>query len=144
MARFTQEQIEQLRQSPHIALVSESTILFKPEFKLYLLEQKRLGRRMRDVLRESGIDPDILGAKRIENLSHRLNRDAKEGNCFADGRKTNGRTVPPEVGEMSLEEGFRWILHELEYTKQEVEFLKKLQMANMEARKEWESKHRPK
>lgn len=144
MARFTQEQMEHLRQSPHIALVSESTIIFKPEFKLYLLEQKRLGRRMRDALRESGIDPDILGAKRIENLSHRLNRDAKEGSSFADGRKTNGRTVPPEVGEMSLEEGFRWILHELEYTKQEVEFLKKLQMANMEARKEWESKHQPK
>lgn len=144
MARFTQEQMEHLRQSPHIALVSESTIIFKPEFKLYLLEQKRLGRRMRDALRESGIDPDILGAKRIENLSHRLNRDAKEGNSFADGRKTNGRTVPPEIGEMSLEEGFRWIMHELEYTRQEVEFLKKLQMANMEARKEWESKHQPK
>ena len=31
---------------------------------------------------------------------------------------------------------------ELEYAKQEVEFLKKLQMANTEARKEWESKHR--
>lgn len=45
---------------------------------------------------------------------------------------------------MDLEARVRWLTHQLEYTRQEVEFLKKLQMANTEARKEWESKHRPK
>ena len=34
--------------------------------------------------------------------------------------------------------------HELAYTRQEVEFLKKLQAANMEAQKKWESRHRQK
>ena len=34
--------------------------------------------------------------------------------------------------------------HELAYTRQEVEFLKKLQLADMEARKQWKSRHQPK
>ena len=38
--------------------------------------------------------------------------------------------------------GIKQLEHELAYTRQEVEFLKKLRMADMEAQKEWESKHR--
>lgn len=34
--------------------------------------------------------------------------------------------------------------HELAYTRQEVEFLKKIQNAGMEEQKVWESKHRRK
>ena len=44
----------------------------------------------------------------------------------------------------SPEEKICRLEHELAYVKQEVEFLKKLQMANMEAKKSWESKHRQK
>ena len=82
--------------------------------------------------------------KRVENLSYRLNRDIRDNADFTDKRKTNGRTAAPAEGEMDLEARVRWLTHQLEYTRQEVEFLKKLQMANTEARKQWESKHQPK
>ena len=144
MAKFTQEQMEQLRQSPHVLQVTESFVMLKPEFKLYLWEQKQQGRSVREVLRENGIDPKVFGEKRVENLSYRLNRDIRDNADFTDKRKTNGRTAAPAEGEMDLEARVRWLTHQLEYTRQEVEFLKKLQMANTEARKEWESKHRPK
>lgn len=144
MAKFTQEQIEQLRKSPHIAQVAESFVMLKPEFKLYLWEQKQQGRQVREVLRENGIDPQVFGEKRVENLSYRLNRDIRDNADFADKRKTNGRTASLPEGEMDLEARVRWLTHQLEYTRQEVEFLKKLQMANTEARKEWESKRLPK
>ena len=141
MAKFTQEQMEQLRQSPHVLQVTESSVMLKVEFKLYLWEQKQQGRSVREVLRENGIDPKVFGEKRLENLSYRLNRDIRD---TADFAKSNGRTAAPAEGEMDLEARVRWLTHQLEYTRQEVEFLKKLQMANTEARKEWESKHRPK
>lgn len=144
MARFSKEQIEILERSPHVALVSETTIMFKPEFKRYLQEQKQQGRRIREVLLEQGIDPQILGGKRIENLSYRLKQDTNEENWSVDGRSTNGRTTVSPDEEMDLEARVRWLTHELEYTRQEVAFLKKLQMANTEARKAWESKHQPK
>lgn len=144
MARLTKEQIERLRQSPHVDQVTETYIILKPSFKRYLLEQKRQGRSVRDVLRENGIDPRDFGEKRVENLSYRLNRDARDNADFEDRRKYNGRPEAPPEGESDLENQIRWLTHQLEYTRQEVEFLKKLQTANTEARKEWELKHRPK
>ena len=98
---------------------------------------------MKDIFRDNGIDPDILGRKRIENFSVRLDDAVREGKFLPDRRIYNSRpsgAADPE--QMTLEERVRWLIHELEYAKQEVEFLKKLQMANTEARKEWESKHR--
>lgn len=136
MSRLTQEQIERLQRSPHVAQVSEYCVTFKPEFKRFLAEQKHQGRRLREVLREWGIDPDDLGQKRIENLSYQLNRLGREKDELANERKS------PKV-DLDLEARVRWLTHELEYAKQEIEFLKKLQMANTEARKQWESKHQP-
>ena len=98
---------------------------------------------MREILRENGIDPDMLGRKRIENLSMRVNDLGRAGGDFSDQRVYNGRPAANERRkDMSLEDRVRWLTNELAYTKQEVEFLKKLQMANTEARKEWGSKHR--
>lgn len=134
MSKLTQEQIEQLRRSPHVAIVSESYVTFKPEFKRFLAEQKQQGRKLREVLREWGIDPDVLGQKRLENLSYLLNRMSREET--EPQRKSDGK-------EVDMEAQVRWLTHELEYTRQEVEFLKKLQMANTEARKQWESTHQP-
>ena len=144
MGKFTQEQIEQLRKNPHVSQVSESFILLEPEFKLYLWEQKQQGRPIRAVLLENGIDPKVLGEKRVENICYRLKRDVRDNAGFADQRKSNGKIAIPPEGEMDLEARVRWLTHQLEYTRQEVEFLKKLQMANTEARKQWESKHQPK
>ena len=97
----------------------------------------------RETDESNGIDPDILGRKRIENFSVRLDDAVREGRFLPDRRIYNSRPAGAAAPEqMPLEERVRWLIHELEYAKQEVEFLKKLQMANTEARKEWESKHR--
>lgn len=143
MANFTDEQIAQLSSNRNVEWVSKSSVQFTPEFKLLAWEQKQQGKSMKDIFRDNGIDPEALGRKRIENFSIRLNEAVREGHVFADKRIYNSRpagTTDPE--QMSLEERVRWLTHELEYAKQEVEFLKKLQMANTEARKEWELKHR--
>ena len=103
----------------------------------------RQGKGVKEIFRENGIDPEVLGRKRVENFSIRLNEVGRRGGDFEDQRIYNSRPVIVEDKEkMALEDRVLWITNELAYTKQEVEFLKKLQMANMEARKEWESKHR--
>jgi hypothetical protein len=143
MANFTDEQIAQLSGNQNVQWVSRTGVQFTPEFKLLTWEQKQQGRRMKDIFRDNGIDPDILGRKRIENFSVRLDDAVREGRFLPDRRIYNSRPAGAAAPEqMPLEERVRWLIHELEYAKQEVEFLKKLQMANTEARKEWESKHR--
>ena len=79
MANFTDEQIAQLSGNQNVQWVSRTGVQFTPEFKLLAWEQKQQGRRMKDIFRDNGIDPDILGRKRIENFSVRLDDAVREG-----------------------------------------------------------------
>ena len=72
-----------------------------------------------------------------------IQRFPKQKSGFSDRRSENYRR-PPKTGEETVEQRIRQLENELAYTRQEVEFLKKLQAANMEAQKQWESKHRQK
>ena len=125
MANFTEEQVAQLAQNKNVAWVSKAGVQFTAEFKLLAWEQKQQGKRMREILRENGIDPDMLGRKRIENLSMRVNDLGRAGGDFSDQRVYNGRPAANERRkDMSLEDRVLWLTNELAYTKQEVEFLK--------------------
>lgn len=143
MGRFSEAEVQQLRENPNVGYVTEREIFFTEAFKQLAWEQKQSGKTLPSIFRENGIDPQILGHKRIENFSRRLREKARGKGDFSDQRQSNQR--PSSSGSaVTLEEKVRQLEHELAYTQQEVEFLKKIQMANTEARKEWESKHRPK
>ncbi|MBQ6159769.1 MAG: hypothetical protein IJK24_02355 [Oscillospiraceae bacterium] len=141
--KLSEAQLRQLRANVNVEKATEYYVVFTEAFKQLAYEQKQTGKHLREIFRENGIDPELLGAKRIENFNQMLNQRGRDGRGFQDRRKDNRRPTDEERKE-SLEEQVRRLQHELAYTRQEVEFLKKLQMANTEARKEWESKHRPK
>ncbi len=141
--KLSEAQLRQLRANVNVEKATEYYVVFTEAFKQLAYEQKQTGKHLREIFRENRIDPELLGAKRIENFNQMLNQRGRDGRGFQDRRKDNRRPTDEERKE-SLEEQVRRLQHELAYTRQEVEFLKKLQMANTEARKEWESKHRPK
>ena len=134
----------QLRGSIYVKSVSPSTICFTEEFKKYVYQKYKSGTTLRQVFLECGIDPDILGEGRIEGFRYNLNKCAKRDEGFADKRQGNYRYPPKPMDEGTMEARIKHLEHELAYTRQEVEFLKKVQMADMEARRQWESKHQPK
>ena len=140
--KLTEEQLRLLRANVNVEKATEYYVVFTEQFKQLAWERKQGGKRMREIFRENGIDPELLGDKRIQNFSQTLNQRAHEGNGFKD-RRTDNRRPSAEETAQTLEEQVKRLQHELAYTRQEVEFLKKLQMANTEARKQWESKHRP-
>ena len=141
MGKFSKAEVMELQGNENVAYVTEQEVVFTEDFKKHAWEGKRSGKNLPTIFRENGIDPQILGHKRVENFSRRLREKAKN-NDFSDERKENHRpSGKPET--YSLEEKVSRLEHELAYTRQEVEFLKKIQMANTEARKAWESKHRP-
>ena len=140
---LSKREIEELRRSPHVASVSANTVRFTEEFKKLAYDAKTRGISVAETMRRNGIDPDILGHSRVEGFSYTLNKKAKQESGFADGRSENYRR-PPKTGEETVDQRLRQLENELAYTRQEVEFLKKLQAANMEAQKQWESRHRQK
>ena len=140
--KFTEEQMEELRQNPYVEAVTENMVCFTMEFKRYFYSQAKAGISSRKIFKECGIDPNILGTKRIEGFRTTLNRNVRLGKGFTD----RAHKRPPEKSseDKTLEARVRYLENELAYTRQEVEFLKKIQMADMEAQIKWESKHPPK
>ena len=140
--KFTKGQIQQLSANKNVRMVSETTISFHEEFSRRYYSERMDGKRPADIFRENGIDPEILGKSRIKSYDVHNKRKAEREVGFTDERKLNQRR-PKNVPQTDADR-ITQLEHELAYTRQEVEFLKKIASANMEARIAWESKHRQK
>ena len=137
---FSEQEVEILRQSVIVKSVTTKTVSFTEDFKRLAYQEKCNGIPVVETMKKYGIDPEILGPCRVNGFAYQLNKKAKQDGGFVDRRVGNYRR-PPRTGDESVEQRVRQLESELAYTRQEVEFLKKLQMANMEAQKRWESKH---
>ncbi|MBQ4451303.1 MAG: hypothetical protein IKZ43_10740 [Acidaminococcaceae bacterium] len=139
---FSQEEVEILRNNPNVAGVTSRLIYFTPEFKQKAYDELIGGAKLRDILLRSGIDPSVLGEIRIRGLQQKLEKQAARPEGFQNLKQSGQKPVTSK--EKSLEKQVRELQHQLAYTQQEVEFLKKIRMADLEAQKQWESKHRQK
>ena len=146
MARrlLTKEEIEKLKQSPYVAKATPYQISFTTDFKRMAYQELNEGKLMREILTESGIDVEILGDCRIWSVAEKIKKAAERESGFTDQREKNSRKPGKMTEEQVMAKRVEQLEHELAYTRQEVEFLKKLQAANMEAQKKWESRHRQK
>ena len=135
------EEIAELRDSPFVSSIISGRITFTPEFKQMAYRQLTNGKSMREIFEENGIDPDILGSSRIWGFAEKLRANAAREEGFTDLRARNSRKPAKGTKEQALAARVEQLEHELAYTRQEVEFLKKIRMADLEARKSWESKH---
>lgn len=117
-------------------------IYFTPEFKQKAYDELIGGAKLRDILLRSGIDPSVLGEIRIRGLQQKLEKQAARPEGFQNLKQSGQKPVTSK--EKSLEKQVRELQHQLAYTQQEVEFLKKIRVADLEAQKQWESKHRQK
>ena len=139
---FTPEEIERLEKNIHVKRVSKKTISFTEEFTRTFYNERMDGKRPEDIFRENGIDPELLGQSRVKSYDFHTRRNAQRESGFTDERRLNRRR--PKKPATTDADRITQLEHELAYTRQEVEFLKKIASANMEARIAWESKHRPK
>ena len=144
---FSPEEIEQLSSNRYVKSISPSTVRFTEDFKQYFLDRRSEGATSAQIFLECGIDPAILGESRIDGFRYMVKKQASREGGFTDRNVQGRRFAAPRAAKPANEsdaEKLRRLEHELAYTRQEVEFLKKLQMADMEARRQWESKHQPK
>lgn len=141
---FTKMEIELLRMNPNIANITPTRLMFTVEFKRAAYSMLVDGVSMRDILKQHDIDPNILGSTRIMGIAQRLRAMGTREEGFKDLRIKNTHQPAKETTEQTLAARVSQLEHELAYTRQEVEFLKKIHMADLEARMSWESKHRQK
>lgn len=121
--KFSEESIEKLRSNKYVVKVSESSVQFSEEFKAKIIHESSLGKSYKRVLREVGVDPEVLGARRINELFRRSREQAQRPSGF-ERMKSSGR--PKKLTFSSPEEENRYLKDKIEYLQQENEFLKKL------------------
>ena len=111
---LSKQEIEKLRKNPYVASVTANTVRFTEAFKELAYEKKSQGIPVMETMRQCGIDPEILGASRVEGFSYTLNKKAKQESGFSDRRSENYRR-PPKTGEETVEQRIRQLENELAY-----------------------------
>ena len=127
MAQFTPTQKEILQANPFTLFVDERQIRFTLEFKEYLLsEREKNGTPWKEVFRKAGYDPDILGEQRITKAVTSIRKEAASERGL---HETISKKTQVKINEKQKEKvAIRDLQQEVIRLRQEVEFLKKIQM----------------
>jgi transposase len=137
---FTEEQQVILRKNPYVVKVSETSITYTDEFKERFYTEYKAGNWPSAILRAMGFDPRMLGKRRINHFVVDVKKYEALNGDFHDRRKdSSGR---PKTKDLTPEEKISRLEHQVQYLKQENEFLKKINYVEKIAA--WEAKRRQK
>jgi len=128
--KFTEEEIILLKASPYVLNATPSIVHFSAEFKKLFWEAYTAGKRPRDIVIQLGLDPEILGATRIEGLKTLVKGEVKAGKGFRDLNTFNDHWKTFVDSGTTPETRIRYLEHQLAYKDQEIEFLKKIVSLN--------------
>lgn len=128
---FTKKEQQILQENPYTLKVTKYIIQYTPDFKTKFWEQYRLGVWPSTIFKELGYDVAILGAKRIEGAAAAIKKQAEIDGDFVEistkHRKKDSTVV--DYSELPPDKAIRRMQTEIEYLRQEMEFLKKIMQA---------------
>lgn len=128
---FTEEQQQLLRQNPYIYSVTDTRINLTKEFKEIFLKEYKSGISPRKILEDHGFDIDTIGERRVWSISNHIRTEFKKYGNFHEGYRS--RAVPSSdtfsnanSKSSSDADKIKQLQQEVDYLKQEMEFLKKI------------------
>ena len=144
---LSEAEIASLKSHPGVEKVTERVVIFTPEFKRKVHSRMTAGEDIFDILETEGIDVSALGKPRIYGMREKLQKYANRAEGFEkrsrhDRRQLEASDATQSTADSDIQSRLKRLEHELAYARQEIEFVKKIQMADTEARRTWESKHR--
>ena len=126
---FTKEEIDILDQTPYVYSVTGSRVTLTREFKEIFLTAYKAGELPRTILEDHGFDINILGERRIASISYHIREEYKKYGEFHEGygpRSSRGSSPMVPNQPISEKDELKQLRHEVDYLKQEIEFLKKI------------------
>ena len=127
---FTKEQQQLLRQNPYIYSVTDTRITLTKAFKELFMTAYDAGTSPRTILEDHGFDISLIGERRIWSISQRIRTEYQKYGEFHEGYSTRraltnqsdttASSVPSDADKL------KQLQHEIDYLKQEMEFLKKI------------------
>ena len=128
---FTEEQQQLLRQNPYIYSVTETRITLTKEFKELFMTAYKAGESPRKILEYHDFDISLIGERRIWSISQHIRTEYKKYGAFHEGYGPRGEAASPDAPTdaakpVSEADEIKQLRHEVDYLKQEMEFLKKI------------------
>lgn len=118
---LTREEINILRKSPYISGVNEKQISYTNEFKYHFMEEYFIGKKPKQIFEDAGLDPEILGSKRIERAAQRWKESYAAGSLGAYKDRRNKEDDTSEHGEDLPVKGY---LNVIQKQKEEIKELR--------------------
>jgi hypothetical protein len=137
MKEYTEKQIKQLKANPYTFKVTKNKLYFTAKFKEDFWVSYQAGNAPRKIMQDLGYDLSIFTQKQIDNYVQRIKGEALSGNGFREGENRE-RRVPMKAtkeDDLSSPQSIERMQNELLYLRQEVEYLKKIIIADNSKRK---------
>ena len=138
MKEYTEKQIKELKKNPYVFKVTKQKLFYTAYFKEDFWVSYQAGNTPRKILRDFGFDINIFGQKQIDSLVQHIKKQALSGKGFTEGENRQ-RRVPMKATseeELSSPQSIERMQNELLYLRQEVEFLKKIIIADNSKKKD--------
>ena len=132
MRTFTEEQIKKLKKNPYTFKITRNKLYFTAKFKEDFWISYQAGNAPRKVMQDLGYDLSMFTQKQIDNYVQRIKREALSGEGFREGENRQRRIPMKATDEKELvtPQSVERMQNELLYLRQEVEFLKKIIVAD--------------
>lgn len=137
MRTFTEEQIKKLKKNPYTFKLTKNKLYFTAKFKEDFWISYQAGNAPRKIMHDLGYDLSMFTQKQIDNYVQRIKREALSGEGFREGENRK-RRIPRKATdekELSSPQSIERMQNELLYLRQEVEFLKKIIIADNSRKK---------
>jgi len=136
MATFTPEQIKTLRANPYVLDVTSKKLIFTVKFKERFWKEYQQGRMPGTILRDMGLDTDMLGQNRVDSISSHVRKQAQSIEGIhprkQSGPKKKTKEAVSAVAAQSSQSPDKaqaavvtLLVHRVAYLEQQMEFLKK-------------------
>lgn len=133
--RFTSEELAILRENPYTYKATPAQLKLTAEFKERFWSEYNKGILPKEILRECGYDPEMLGDSRINGILLHIRETASRGEEFrTENRPRTPKIRTEDCAPKSPDEEIKQLRSELKYIRKEVEFLKKISSARTSKR----------
>ncbi|TGY90801.1 hypothetical protein E5329_24175 [Petralouisia muris] len=120
---FTNEEVEILRNNPYTYAVMPHILSFTKEFQELFWKECHAGKIPRQILEKHGYPADALGKERIWGIAHTIKSQYYSEEGLHEGSLKKSSSGGSDC--KTTEETVRQLQNEVQYLRQEIEFLKK-------------------
>ena len=135
---FTLEELSEIKQNPYVKSATTKMVRFTVAFKEAFWEQYQTGKPPKAIVKELGFDPKVLGESRINGILQHIKEASLSDEGFRDIKKQS--VLVENISDLLPSKALIRMQHKLEYMKQELEFIKKIILADREANRKCSSR----